>query len=67
MQRKMTSREVVAEFNRQWAERVRQCPAYANDKPAARQFFSVLVDDLSRDGRISDRVADAVVYPARFD
>lgn len=64
---KMTAREVRAEFNRQWVERVRQVPAYANDKPAARQFFAVLVDDLQRDGRISDRVANSVTYPSRFD
>ena len=55
--RKMTSREVRASFKRWWRERCAYVPAYRNDKPAMRQAFCNHVDDLARDGRISERVA----------
>jgi hypothetical protein len=64
---KMSAREVRAEFNRQWAERVREVPAYANDKPAARQFWSVMLDDLLADGRITEHMLQNVTYPASID
>jgi hypothetical protein len=56
----MNSRQVRSAFRQWWAERCRQVPAYKTDKPAKRQAFSVFVDDLHRDGRVSDRVADNV-------
>ena len=60
MRARLTSRQVRAEFRRWWATRCEQVPAYRVDKPAKRQAFSCFVDDLHRDGRISDRVADTV-------
>lgn len=57
---KLNSRQVRAAFRSAWAARCRQVPAYATDKPARRQAFSVFVDDLQRDGRISDAVANNV-------
>lgn len=50
-------RELFAAF---WAERLREVPAYANDKPAKRQAFSCFVDDLQRDGKISEDLASEV-------
>lgn len=56
----MTSRQVRAAFRAWWNARCADVPAYKTDLPAKRQAFSVFVDDLHRDGRISDRVADSV-------
>lgn len=55
-----TSRQVRSLFKTWWAERCAYVPAYKNDLPAKRQAFSVFVDDLHRDGKISDRVANNV-------
>lgn len=52
--------EVREAFANHWAERLQQVPAYADDKPAKRMAFSCFVDDLQRDGRISDELADEV-------
>jgi hypothetical protein len=50
-------REAFAEF---WAERCREVPAWATDKPAKRQAFSYFVDDLQRVDDISEELADSV-------
>lgn len=60
MKDKMNSRQVRSAFNQWWRERCQQVPSYKTDKPAKRQAFSCFVDELHRDGRISDRVADGV-------
>lgn len=52
--------EVRDAFADQWAEFVDAYPEHQNDKPAKRQAFSVFVDDLQRDGRISDDLANEV-------
>ena len=65
--RKMSKREVLAQFNEEWRELVRRHPAMANDKPAARGSFAVLVDSLHREGRITDHVANTITYPSRFE
>jgi hypothetical protein len=58
--KRMTSREVRTAFHKAWAQRCREVPAYRTDKPAMRQAFACFVDDLHRDDRISDRVANCV-------
>lgn len=50
-------REAFTSF---WNERCSEVPAYREDKPAKRQAFTVFVDDLQRDGRISDDLANNV-------
>lgn len=60
MKDKLNSRQVRSAFNQWWRERCQQVPAYKTDKPAKRQAFACFVDDLHRDGRISDAVADNV-------
>lgn len=52
--------EVNEAFAERWADRITQCPAYANDKPAKRQDFCFFVDELAREGRISDELASDV-------
>lgn len=52
--------EVREAFAQWWRERLREVPAYADDKPAKRQAFTCFVDDLQREGRISDELADSV-------
>lgn len=52
--------EVREAFREAWGERCREVPAYRTDKPAARQFFACFVDDLERDGRISEELAASV-------
>lgn len=59
----MNSRQVQSAFRIFWRNRIAHVPAYAKDKPAKRQAFSVFVDDLARDGQISERVADNVQCP----
>lgn len=56
----MTSRQVRSAFRQLWAKRCRDVPAYSKDKPAMRQAFACFVDDLQRDGRISECVASSV-------
>ena len=56
----MNSRQVRSAFNAYWRRRCQQVRGFVTDKPAKRQAFSCFVDDLQRDGRISDRVADSV-------
>lgn len=58
--KKLNASQVRAEFNRWWRDRVRNVPAYANDVPAKRQAFSVFVDELAMDDRITDHVARTV-------
>ena len=53
----LTSRRVRAEFKKRWAERCQDVPAYKTDLPAKRMAFTCFVDDLERDGKITDRVA----------
>lgn len=60
MKDKLNSRQVRSAFNQWWREHCQQVPAYKTDKPAKRQAFSVFVDNLHRDDRISDRVAFSV-------
>lgn len=52
--------EVREQFAASWAERCNEVPAYRTDKPAKRMAFSCFVDDLQRDGRISDELANNV-------
>ena len=59
----MNSRQVQSAFRKYWERRVQHVPAYRNDKPAKRQAFSVFVDDLARDGAITERVASNVDCP----
>ena len=58
--KKMTKADVRREFKQRWAERCRQVPAYKTDKPAMRQDFSFFIDELHREGQITDHVADTV-------
>lgn len=59
-QPKLTARQVRSAFRQSWAARCRHVPAYGTDKPAMCQAFACFVDDLQRDGRISERVASSV-------
>lgn len=52
--------EVREAFNEAWSERLAEVPAYKDDKPAKRMFFSCFVDDLERSGRISEELAQDV-------
>lgn len=61
--KKLTSREVQRAFKMQWKERCDYVPAYRNDLPAKREAFSCFVDDLARENRISERVAENVTMP----
>lgn len=56
----LTSHEVRRQFRLFWRDRCLLVPAYRNDLPAQRQAFSYFVDELARDGRISERVASNV-------
>jgi len=56
----LTSRAVRRQFKRFWHECCLLVPAYRDDLPAKRQAFACFVDDLERDGRISERVASSV-------
>lgn len=56
--------EVREAFREAWEERCREVLAYRTDKPAARQFFACFVDDLERDGRISEELAASVTMEA---
>jgi len=60
----LTSREVRAAFRAFWNARCNEVPAYRTDKPAQRVAFSCFVDDLARDGLITERVAHAVTLEA---
>lgn len=61
-----TQKQIRAEFKHAWEMRCREVPAYRTDKPAQRQAFSCFVDDLARDGRISDALAQRVtLQPTR--
>jgi hypothetical protein len=63
----MNSRQIRREFRKFWAMRCTDDPAYKTDKPAMRQAFSVFVDDLAKDGRITERVAfNATLTPAKY-
>lgn len=55
-----STRAVRAAFAQFWADRCREVPAYGTDKPARRQAFCVFVDDLERDGQISEALAARV-------
>lgn len=55
-----STRAVRVAFNRHWAQRCREVPAYRTDKPARRMAFSCFVDDLERDGQISTALAARV-------
>jgi len=52
--------EVLKAFEELWAEHILNAPHEANDKPAKLIAFSCFVDDLQRDGRISDDLASEV-------
>jgi hypothetical protein len=58
------ARDVRRAFRTFWRARCAAVPAYRTDKPAMRQAFSCFVDDLNRDGRISDRLAFTVTLEA---
>jgi hypothetical protein len=60
MAKTLTSREVRREFNRLWRDICRQEPRWTKDKPAKRFEFSTFIDDLHREGRISDAVVQRV-------
>lgn len=50
-------RALRAAFNAAWARRCAQVPAYKTDKPARRMAFSCFIDDLERDGQITQALA----------
>lgn len=52
--------EVRKAFSDAWDERCNHVPAYRTDKPAKRMAFTCFVDDLQREGRISDELANEV-------
>lgn len=52
--------DVREAFKQFWEERCNDVPAYRTDKPAKRMAFACFVDDLQRDGRISDDLANDV-------
>jgi len=52
--------EVNEAFAEQWTELCAEVPAYRTDKPARRMAFTCFVDDLQREGRISDELAYSV-------
>ena len=56
----MTSRDVRRAFVRYWTDRCKFVPAYRDDLPAKRMAFSCFIDDLERDGRITEKVAQNV-------
>lgn len=58
MKRTYTSmRALRAAFRAAWAERCARVPAYKTDKPARRMAFCCFVDDLERDGQITQSLA----------
>lgn len=61
---KMTSRDVRRTFKAYWRDEMRRKPSLRTDKPAMRQAFSFYVDDLARDGRITEHVASMVTLEA---
>lgn len=52
--------DVREAFKQSWEERCNDVPAYRTDKPAKRMAFTCFVDDLQRNGRISDDLANDV-------
>ncbi|MGK2884376.1 MAG: hypothetical protein ACSLE8_06305 [Rhodococcus sp. (in: high G+C Gram-positive bacteria)] len=56
-ERKWDSRKVAREFKKFWADLVKSRPELGNDVPAKRQAFSNYVDDLQRQGAITEKVA----------
>lgn len=57
---KLDSRGVQRAFKKYWAEYCKELPAYEDDRPAKRMAFTVFVDDLERNGNISEKVASNV-------
>jgi len=59
-QPKMNQRQVRAAFRRAWIRRCCEVPAYRTDEPARRQFFSIFIDELWMDDRITENMLNNV-------
>lgn len=57
----MNNKQVRALFAREWKEVLRVKPHLTCDLPAKREAFCLLVDNLEREGVVSEKVANSVV------
>ncbi len=60
MGKPMTSRDVRRAFKTMWREWCEDHPEHASDKPMMRMEFAMFIDELHREGRISDKVVQRV-------